>query len=121
MMPMTLSAPRDTTTPDLNTVLLATTEQMRASQTTTQALAAAFQQFSARESVRDERPDNNNGDDAVTLLGDSRSLTSKLVGKIITFSLWRLWIRKDSTATYEPLSLVTVENGQVRSRHECSI
>jgi hypothetical protein len=29
-----------------------------------------------------------------------------------------LWIRKDSTATYEPFSLVTVENGQVRSRQE---
>ena len=32
--------------------------------------------------------------------------------------MWRLWIRKDSAATYEPLSLVTVENGQVRSRQE---
>ena len=124
----------DTTMPDLNTVLLAMTEQMRASQTTTQALATAFQQFSAREPARDERPDNNNADDAFALSGENESLrlsvvdlfpaaNPKLVGRIITkdldpFSLWRLWIRKDSAATYEPLSLVTVENGQVRSRQE---
>jgi hypothetical protein len=123
----------DTTAPDLNTVLLAMTEQLRASQTSTQALATAFQQFSAREPVRDERPESN-ADDAFSLSGENESLrlsvidlfpaaNPKLVGKIITkdldpFSLWRLWVRKDSIATYEPFSFVTVENGQVRSRQE---
>ncbi|KAN0067936.1 hypothetical protein V8E54_013864 [Elaphomyces granulatus] len=123
----------DTALPDLNTVLLAVTEQLRASQTSTQALASAFEQFSARELVRDERPESN-ADDTFSLSGENESLrlsvvdlfpaaNPKLVGKIITkdldpFSLWRLWIRKDSTATYEPFSFVTVENGQVRSRQE---
>src|SRR6267378_7075056 len=69
----------DTTTPDLNTVLLAMTEQMRASQTTTQALATTFQQFSARESVRDERPDSNNADDTFTLSGENESLRLSVV------------------------------------------
>jgi hypothetical protein len=46
-----------------------------------------------------------------------------LVAKIITkefepFSLWRLRIRRDSLATLEPLSFVTVVNGHVRSRQE---
>jgi hypothetical protein len=118
---------------DLNTVLLAMTEQLRASQTSTQALATAFEQFSAREPVRDERPESN-ADDTFSLSVENESLrlsvvdlfpaaNPKLVGKIITkdldpFSLWRLWIRKDSTTTYEPFSFVTVENGQVRSRQE---
>jgi hypothetical protein len=84
------------------------TEQIRASQTSTQALTA-FQQFSARESVGDERPDSNA--DYTFSLCENESLRLSVVDLfpvanpklVITKDLdWRLWIRKYSTATYEP-------------------
>ncbi|KAN0068637.1 hypothetical protein V8E54_013361 [Elaphomyces granulatus] len=74
------------------------TEQIRASQTSTQALTA-FQQFSARESVGDERPDSNA--DYTFSLCENESLRFSVVDLfpvanpklVITKDLdWRLWI-----------------------------
>lgn len=124
----------DDTQLDVNSVLLAMTEQMRATQSSTQALATAIQQLTSREPQRDRPAQGDNEEDPPTLSGESETLritvldlfpaaNPKLVAKVITkefdpFSLWRLWIRKDSLATLEPLSLVTVVNGHVRSRQE---
>ena len=99
-----------------------------------QALAAALQQLTAREPNRDRAALTNNEEDVTPLSGENEALRTsildlfpaanpKLVAKIITkefqpFSLWRLRIRRDSLATLEPLSFVTVVNGHVRSRQE---
>jgi len=109
---------------DVNAVLLASN----------QALAAALQQLAAREPNRDRAAQASSEEELTTLSGENEILRTsvldlfpaanpKLVTKIITkefdpFSLWRLRIRRDTLATLEPLSFVTVENGQVRSRQE---
>jgi len=114
----------DDTQLDVNAVLLASN----------QALAAALQQLTAREPNRDRAAHANSEEDATPLSGENEALRTsvldlfpaanpKLVAKIITkefepFSLWRLRIRRDSLATLEPLSFVTVVNGHVRSRQE---